>query len=125
MGCAGGPRCERDDARRRERAWSYRAAEQVLYLEGKVGHDVQVLFGQEVNLLRGRGAGSRVSCSERFGGRARSSTRTWWEMDSDETLPTIAVGPACETPARSWCAGHTEAHARLNHRSQKRTRNRR
>lgn len=49
----------------------------------------------------GRGAGVAGQPSSGSGDARGSSTRTWWEMDSDETLPTIAVGPACETPARS------------------------
>jgi hypothetical protein len=45
------------------RWWSYRSTEQVQSLQGKVGHDVQVLvFSQEVHLLRrvreNRGRGS-------------------------------------------------------------------
>ena len=46
---------------------TYRPAEQMQALQGKVGHDVQVLiFGQKVNLLRGHGdedAGELTSAS--------------------------------------------------------------
>ena len=85
-------------------------------MEGKVGHDVQVLiFGQEVDLLRGDGErGTRVSLRAVRGTHAVVRhepggrwTRTRRSRPSRDAL-------RVRRPRDRVCTDHTKAHPRLN-----------
>ena len=89
---------------------SYRSAEQMQALEGKVGHDVQVLiFGQKVDLLwvRGEARSGRVSLQVWQGMAA--TTEEGYEPGG-KSHPTTHSRSSRErfttTTARSDCVGH-------------------